>query len=168
MRVMEEGQCCVESVWRSSKRGREVMGVRTIIPQKGDDNVVAKGGQIEGVSEKEREPVISCDDGHQEELYDIEKQPDGQESADGDLAKSSTSAIWNERRERERVSKGYCLHQSNSQTPERRRARSLVGQIGLLSCFYPVVLLFLDPATFQPGRRRRWRRGVRLRESGRR
>lgn len=155
--MMEEGQRCIESVWGGSQRDREMTGVRTIIAQKGDDNVVAKGGQIKGVSEEEREPVISCDDGHQEELYDIEKQPDGQESADGDLANSSTSAIWKERRERERVSKGYCLHQSNSQTPERRRARSLVGQTGLLFCFCPVVLLFLDPATFRPGRRRRWR-----------
>lgn len=60
----------------------------TVVPQKGYDEIVSECRQIQRVSEKQREPVIPRDDGHEEELYHVEKDPDGQEGADRDLKRS--------------------------------------------------------------------------------
>lgn len=55
---------------------------RTIVAEKRDDEVVAQGEQVHGVAEEVRDPIVLLDERHEEELQDVEEDPDWQESAD--------------------------------------------------------------------------------------
>lgn len=64
---------------------------QTVVSQKGHYEVVAQGEQIHGVAEEVGHPVIPGNQGHQQELQDVEECPDRQESSDCHLRESLVS-----------------------------------------------------------------------------
>lgn len=62
---------------------------RTIVAKKGYDEVVAQRNEVKRIAEEDAYGgIIGCYDRHEEELEDVEKGPDGEVGADGDLDKS--------------------------------------------------------------------------------
>lgn len=74
-------------------------GRHTIVPEKCDDEVVAQGEQVHGIAEEVGDPVVLLDKRHEEELQDVEEDPDGEEGADGDLSYKSVSRHASSRRD---------------------------------------------------------------------
>lgn len=57
----------------------------TIIPQKRDDEIVRQSHEVHEIAEEVRDPVVLCDEWHEQKLKDVEEGPDRQEGSDGDL-----------------------------------------------------------------------------------
>ena len=57
----------------------------TIVAEESDDKVVAKGNQVEQIAKEQRYPVVAGNNRHEQELNDIQPDPDRKESADGDI-----------------------------------------------------------------------------------
>ncbi|KAL9108398.1 MAG: hypothetical protein Q9227_006859 [Pyrenula ochraceoflavens] len=72
--------------WRQQKL-RVVQEMQRAVAQEGDDGPIAEGEEIEGVPEKGRDEVGAGEEGHEEELKDVEDGPEGEEGTDGDLFK---------------------------------------------------------------------------------
>ncbi len=60
-------------------------GICTIVAKKADDSIVAQGDQVEGVAQEKRDPVVAGYERQEDELDDVEEDPDGEEGSDGDL-----------------------------------------------------------------------------------
>lgn len=63
------------------QKGSEV----TVVTQKGDDEVVAEGEKIHGIAEEVGDPIIWGDEGEEQELEDVEEEPDGEVCTSRDL-----------------------------------------------------------------------------------
>ena len=57
----------------------------TIVTEESDDEVVAESKEVHGVAEEIRHPVVARNQRHEEELQDVEEDPERQESPDGNL-----------------------------------------------------------------------------------
>ena len=55
---------------------------KSIVAEESDHKVVAESDQIQKIAKEEREPVVARDDGHEQELHDVQPYPDWEESAD--------------------------------------------------------------------------------------
>lgn len=64
---------------------RKIWILRTVVAQERDDEVVAQREQVHGVAEEIGHPVVACDQRHEEELQNVEEDPERQECADRDL-----------------------------------------------------------------------------------
>lgn len=50
-----------------------------MVTHKGRDDIVHHSHEIDSVADKDRDTVLSRHDGHQKELDDVEKDPNGEE-----------------------------------------------------------------------------------------
>lgn len=55
---------------------------RTVEAEEDDDEVITQGEEEHGIPEKVRDPVVLCYERHEEELQDVEEDPDRRESSD--------------------------------------------------------------------------------------
>lgn len=83
--MVEERKGLIGNISRDSRERDKRPKKRTIVAEKGDDKVVSKGDQIQKIAKEERDPVVAGDDGHEEELHNIQPDPDWKEGADRDI-----------------------------------------------------------------------------------
>lgn len=74
---------------------RNIWDLRTVVAQERDDKIVAQREQVHGVAEEIGHPVVARDQRHEEELQNVEEDPEGQECADGDLCMSASLTMLN-------------------------------------------------------------------------
>jgi len=72
--------------------GNDALSIRTVISQKCNNKVVRQSEQVHCVAEEVADPVVLSDQGHEQELEDVEEGPDRQERSDRNLALLSA---WN-------------------------------------------------------------------------
>lgn len=83
----------------------------TVVPQERDDEVVAQGEQVHRIAEKVRDPVVTRYERHEQELKDVEEDPDWKKGSDGDLREPCQQPTQLATRQR------GLLRRSSSQTP---------------------------------------------------
>ena len=81
-----------------------------------DEGPVAECCEIEGIAKEERDPIISGDDGPQEELNDIEKNPYWEKGSDRHLLKRHQKSAWGVSRQEKDLEGCGILRQSSTQT----------------------------------------------------
>lgn len=66
---------------------------RTVEAQEDDDKVITQGKEEHGIPKEVGDPVVLRYERHQEELQDVEEDPDRRESSDGDLDRSMSEIL---------------------------------------------------------------------------
>lgn len=122
--------------------------MQRMVTEESDDGPIAEGGEVERVSGEGGGPGGRvAQEGHEEELQDVEEGEEREEGADGDLLRVEVGSVrggwlglhasWlsGERggeMERERVRGKGSVHQSNSQIPTGSRRPRGFRQRGLV------------------------------------
>ena len=80
--------------WREQELGM-VEERKGIVAEEGDDKVVSKGHQVQEVAEEQRDPVVARDDWHEQELDDVQPDPDREEGTNRDVEAISKLQLLN-------------------------------------------------------------------------
>ena len=68
-------KCGSKSVLEQSFMSAQITEL-TVISQESDDKVITQGEQVHRIPEEIRDPVVLSDERHEQELQDVEEEPD--------------------------------------------------------------------------------------------